>query len=210
MLPPIHRQQTRRPVGTQVHHIATPEAGQPGQPHGKHQDQQNANEERGQGHAQQRQTHQQLRQPVTALQGRIDTKRNADHQGDQGRRSSQFQGCGEALRDQGRDLSALAQAQAKLALHGVADKARELNHKVLIQTQITPKLLPLFRRCVLPQQIGDWIAHVLKQHEGNECHGEHHQHCLSEATKYKCKHRVLDPVVRLVALRALGSRGLKA
>ena len=48
----------------------------------------------------------------------------------------------------------------------------------------------LLGRGVLPEQEHHRIAHVLEQHEGDERHGDHHDHGLEQATENKCKHRV--------------------
>ena len=116
-------------------------------------------------------------------------------------RSGELEGRREPLGDERRDLSPLAQAEAELALHGVADEACELDREGALEAEIGAQLLALLRRRVLTQDVGDRIADVLEQHEGDERHRQHHEDGLDEAAKDEGKHGG-GRVHRLFSIRA--------
>ena len=68
-------------------------------------------------------------------------------------------------------------------MDGIANEASELHREWGVQTEVAPKRVALLLRRVLPQQIGDGITHILKQHEGNESHREHHDDGLRKAAE---------------------------
>ena len=187
VLPALGRQQAGAPQ-THLHHIAAPEAGQPAQHDGKNQDQQDADQEGGQRYAQQRNRHEQLAQEGATPKCRVHPHRNANEQGQEGRHQSQLQGGRQALDDQARDLGALTQAQAELAVDRIPQKVCVLHEKRLIQPQISPQLPDLVGRGVLAQQEHHRIAHILKQQEGNEGHRHHHQHGLEQSLNNEGEH----------------------
>jgi hypothetical protein len=74
--------------------------------------------------------------PSAPAQRGIHPHGNANHQRHGGGHQGQLHGGRKALGDQARDLGALAQAQAKLALHRVDQKVAKLHHKRLVQPQV--------------------------------------------------------------------------
>ena len=65
---------------------------------------------------------------------------------------------------------------------------------------------PPGRRGVLPEQDGHRVAHELKQHEGNEGHGDHDDHGLQEAAQYEGKHCCMSAVGRAMLHRPVELR----
>ncbi len=183
----IDGQKARGP-GADRNHLATAETRQPLQDHGKQQDQQDADQERRQRHAEQRAHHHQLRHQAATAQCRIDTHRDAEQQGDDGRGDRQLQRGRQALDDQRRDFAALTQAEAEFALHGIADKTSKLDRERPVEPEIGAQLGALIRRRILTEQIGDRIAHILEQHECDERHRQHHDDRLHEATQNEGEH----------------------
>ena len=80
--------------------------------------------------------HHQLRAEAAAPQRRVHAQRDADQQRDHRGGERQLQRRREALDDQRRHLAALAQAEAELALHRIADEARELHREGLVQAEV--------------------------------------------------------------------------
>src|SRR5574343_1319302 len=202
VVPALERQQAAGPP-VDVHHLTTPEAGEPAQSHGEQQDQQDADQEGGQRDPQQGQGHEHLADEGAAAQGGIDTHRDADQQSQSGGDECQFQRGGKAFGDQARDLGALAQAQAKLALHGVDQKMPELNHKGLVKAQIGTQLVDLFLGGVLPEQEHHRITHVLEQQECDERDRHHDDRRLDQALKDESQHQFIlkvDPWTDVIAI----------
>ena len=126
-------------------------------------------------------------------------------QRDDGRTERQFQRRREALGDQRRHLAALAQAEAELALHRIADEAAELHDEGLVEPEVAAQLVALLLRGVLAQQVGDRVADVLEQHEGDEGHREHHDDGLGQPAKneneHRCSRAVMPPQQKLRMIR---------
>ena len=135
-----------------------------------------------------RQRHQRLRQKRTTMQRGVDTHRNSEHQGNERRSERQFKRRGQAFGDQGRDLPALSQTQAEFALSCMLDKVSELDRKRPIESEVGAELLALFGGRVLPEDVRDRVADVLKKHEGNECDAEHHEQRLEQAADDEGEH----------------------
>ena len=165
-----------------------PEAGHPLQLHGEDPDQHDADDEVGQAHAEQRAGHQHLGAGLAAAQRRIDPERYAQAQRDEAGHQGQFQRGRKALGNEAGDLAALTQADAEIALRGVADEARELHREGLIQPQVLAQCGALFFGRVLAQQVGDRVADVLEQHEGDEGHRQHDDDGLDQAAKDEDQH----------------------
>ena len=161
MLPAIGREQARRPPA-QADGLAASVAGQPAQLHREHQDQQDADEESRQRHAQQRAGQQQLRQHAVALERGIHAQRHADHQRQHRRDQRQFQRGRQARLQQRGHGFALAQGDAEIALRGVGDEVAELDDGGLVQAQALTQLDAFGVGGVLAQHDGDGIADVLK------------------------------------------------
>ena len=101
--------------------------------------------------------------------------------GQHGRDQGQLERRGKALADQPRDLGALAQAQAELALRRIDQEMPELHEEGLVQPQVGAQLADLVGLGVLPEQEDHRIADVLEQHERDERHRDHDDHSLEQA-----------------------------
>ena len=64
----------------------------------------------------------------------------------------------------------------------------ELDKKRLVKTQIGTQGRNLVGFGILPQQKHHRVAHVLKQHEGDERHTHHHKDGLNQAAKNEDGH----------------------
>ena len=162
MQPAILGQQASGPP-TDFDGVATTVAGQPAELHGKHQDQQNANEKGGQGHAQQGKRKHRLGKPATSLERGVDPKRDAHHQCNQGSGKRQLQGGGQTLTQQAGNLLPLTQRQAKLTLRRIHHKMVELHGSRVVQPQLVTQLDAVLFGGVLAQHDRDRITNILKQ-----------------------------------------------
>jgi len=118
----------------------------------------------------------------------VDTHRDADSHGKHAGHQGQFKRGGEALPDQARDLRTLAQAQTEFALCRVNQEVPELHEEGLVQAQVDAQLPDLVGLGVLPEQEDDRVADVLEQHEGDEGHGNHDNHCLEQTAQNEGEH----------------------
>jgi hypothetical protein len=130
----------------------------------------------------QRDRHQRLRQEGAASERRVDAHRDAGQQRDHGRGERELEGRRQAFGDQRGHLSALTQAEAEFAARCVADEADELDREGLVEPEVGAQLGALLRRRVLTEDVGDRIADVLEQHEGDEGHAQHDEERLTETT----------------------------
>ena len=184
VVPALGAQQAGAPPA-HLRHGAPTKAGEPAQGDGKHQDQQNADQKGGQGDPQKGEGHEHLAHESAALERRIHAHGHSDQEGQEGGHQGQFQGGREALGNESGHLGALAQAQAKLALCGVDEEVSELNEERLIQPQLRTQFPNLLGRGVLSEQENHGIPHILEQHEGDEGHRDHDDHCLDQAAQDK-------------------------
>src|SRR5665647_2091027 len=159
MAPAVNGKQAAAP-GAKLHDFAAPETGEPTQPHGKNQNQQNANQESGQRYAQQRHQHKHLTQKTATFERTVNPQGQPDEQGQQGRHQRELQRRREALDDQARYLGTLAQTQTKFTLHGIQAEVPELYKKRLIQAQVDAQQLDLLGPGILPQQKHDRVTPV--------------------------------------------------
>jgi hypothetical protein len=111
-------------------------AGQQRRRHGKGKDEQNADQEGGQRHAEQREHQQTLRDQPLAAQGGVHAKGYANAKRNQCGGAGELERCGHALLQQGRHLPALAIADAELALDRIAHEAEELKYDRLVEAQL--------------------------------------------------------------------------
>ena len=68
------------------------------------------------------------------------------------------------------------------------DEVRELDREGPIESEVGAELLALFGGRVLPKNVRNRIADILKKHEGNECHAEHHEQRLEQAADDEGEH----------------------
>jgi hypothetical protein len=174
------------------HYLAPAEAGEPAQRDCKHQDQQDADQEGGQRHAEQGDGHEQLAGEGTALEGGIHTHGNANHQGQHGGHQGQLQRGREALGNEARNLGPLAQAQAKFALGCIHQKVPKLHEERFVEPQRCAQFADLLGGSVLAQQEHHGVPDILEQHEGDEGHRDHDNHSLYQAAQYEGEHRKVD------------------
>ena len=175
-----------------LHDFAAAKTWKPAQQNCKHQDQQDPDQEGRQRNAQQRQRHEQLAGESTAFERRVDAHRNPNGQGQKGSYQRQLQRRREPFSNQPGYLGTLAQTQTKLTLCRIHQKMPELDEKRAVQPQVLAQLANLLGGGILPQQEHDGISHILKQHEGDEGHGDHHDHCLDQAAQYKGEHQEVE------------------
>jgi hypothetical protein len=128
----------RRPVVHQPRRngLASPERGQPPEQNREHEDQQDADQERRQADADQRGRQQQLREPARASQRRVDAERDADAKREDRGGRGELDRRRQPLLEQRRHRPALPQRNAELALRRVADEARELHDRRLIEAKL--------------------------------------------------------------------------
>lgn len=69
----------------------------------------------------------------------------------------------------------MAQRDAEISLDRIADEAGELHGRGIVQAQFVPQFGALGIGGVLAQHDGHGVAHVLKQHEGQQGNGDHHR-----------------------------------
>ena len=67
-------------------------------------------------------------------------------------------------------------------------KVPELHEERLVQPQVDPQLPDLVGLGILPEQEDDGVADILEQHEGDEGHGDHDNHCLEQTTQNEGEH----------------------
>ena len=187
MMPTFGRDQTTAPPAD-LHNFPPTKTGEPSQPNRENQNQSNADQEGRERNSQQRDRHENLAQKTAPPQSRIHTHRNTNDQGNTRSDQSQFKGGRKTLSQQPRNFCALTQAQTEFALHCIAQKAGELHDKGLIEPQISAQLPNLFGRGILPKQKHDRVTHILKEHEGDKSHGDHHDHGLYETLENESKH----------------------
>src|SRR5205085_4037402 len=110
-----------------AHRVTAAEGGQPAELDRKDEDKQDADQERGQRYADERDRKQHVREPRSARERGIYAHENAGGEGEEGGDERELERRRQALLDERRDRLHLAQAQAELALHGVAEKRRVLH-----------------------------------------------------------------------------------
>ena len=88
-------------------------------------------------------------------------------------------------------MRALAQAEAELALHRVAEEVRELHEERLVEAEVGAQLRAICSGVASCPSMNDHrVADVLEQHEGDERHREHDEHGLDQAAQDEGEHRV--------------------
>ncbi|MNS74488.1 hypothetical protein D3C72_1079660 [compost metagenome] len=186
-MPALGAEQAGAPE-TQLRGRAAAKAREPAQVHREDQDQEDTDQERGQRDPQQGQGHEHLAHECAALECRVHPHWHTDDQRQHCSDHGQLKGGWKAFGNERRHLCALAETDAKFALCSIQQEVPELHEKRLVQPQGFAQLGDLIGSCVLSQQEGDWITHVLEQHERNERHGDHHDHRLYQSAQYECKH----------------------
>ena len=101
--------------------------------------------------------------------------------------------AGRPFREELVDGLAQAVGDAELAAHCVGDETAELLDDRIVEPQLLPQAVPLGVRRVLPDQVGDRIAHELEQGERDDRDHEHDHHGLKQAAGNEGKHGLGAP-----------------
>ena len=128
------------------------------------------------------------REPRIAPQRRVHAHRDAHHDGDQAGRQRQFERGRQPLLDQRADRATLAQADAEVTLHRVADEGGELQEEGLVQPQVGTQPRAILGCRVLPEHLRHGVADVLEQQEGDEGHGQHDEDGLQQTADDEREH----------------------
>ena len=95
---------------------------------------------------------------------------------------------GQPLLDQRRDLARLAQRQAELALHRVAEELHELHVERPVEAELGAQPRALLQRRVLPDHELHRVAGEIEQAERDERDHRHHQRGLQDAAEDEGEH----------------------
>ena len=176
----------------EAHHVAPAEARQPLEPDAEHQDQQDADQEGGERHADQAEHHEQAGRHAAADAG-IDAHRHAHQQRERGGGGGQFQGRGNALRQEVRDRPGQAVADAELPMQRGPHELGVLHEERLVEAELLHQRDPLRLRVVGAEHDGDGVAHEGEHGEGDQADDEDDGDGLQDAGGDEGGHLVLDP-----------------
>ena len=122
-------------AGRYIDDIAAPEGRKPAERHRKDEDEQDADCEARQRHAEHGDELQELRERRSSPDSGVDADRDADHERQHGRDDHELEGRRKALGDQRGDVALVTKRNAEIALRRIADEGRKLQHEAAIEAK---------------------------------------------------------------------------
>ena len=188
-LQPGNREQAGRPPGADMHHLAAAERGQPAQQHREEIDQQDADQERRQRYADERQRLEQLGERAVAAQSRVyahrDSRRQRQDRGDE----REFERRGHARADQIDDRLLELIGDAEIEARRIGEKAQRLDDHGLVETELMAQLLALDHRGLDSDHLVHGIADISEHREGDQPDRDQDADRREEAAEDEGDHR---------------------
>jgi hypothetical protein len=152
-------------------------------------DQQNADQEGGQRHADERNGHDRARQPAAPVKRRIDPETHSHNEGQGGGDQRQFQCRRQARQDEFHHRLLQPVGDAEITRRGAADIAGELDDNRIVQAQPVAQCFTVSLACLLPHHRRDGIADEAEQRKRHQSHNQHHEHGLHDPAQDIGDHR---------------------
>ena len=190
VMPALGREQAGGPPA-ELHGVAAAEAGEPAEQHGEHQDQQDADQEGGQRHAQQGDRQEHLAQEAAAPQRRIHAHGNADQQRQRARRPGPvpaWPGKRSPIRRE--TLAPWRRLRPNSPCAALTRKCQNCTKKGWSSPRSARSCADLVGFGVLPEQEDHRVADILEQQERDERDCDHDDHSLEQAAQDKGEHRI--------------------
>ena len=107
-------------------------------------------------------------EPAGAIYTGIDTKRDANAQGNHSGNKDQFKRRRDTFGDHLRHRPLGSVGETKLPLQGILQEPGILNEERVLKAENLANALPILKRCFLTNHIVDRIANIIKERKGNE------------------------------------------
>src|SRR5262245_16766969 len=122
------------------------------------------------------------------MQCGIDAETDANGESKDSGEQGQFEGCRQALGDEGRDLAGLPVGDTELASRSVGKEARKLDWHGLIEPEPPRRFRAVGERRLLAHHVADWVADIAEHRKGDEPHRQHHEDGLCQAADDEGEH----------------------